>query len=163
MAFQSTVYLYTGSGVPGEPYTDYPHRAQSLQIQSASAAYNVIGATCYTVLSPGVAIAGNNGGTNLGFAGFLFNPKVYALQGATGNTLNPTLVLPNYTQAEFMTEGTLWVTLPNTANIGDLIVYNNTTGAIASVSPTTALPSGFSFANAQVDYFNVTVAGLCPL
>ena len=159
MAFQTTVSLYTGSGVPGEPYTNYPMRAQSLTLNSASAAYNIIGSTCFTILSPGFAQAGNGSGT-LGFAGFLFNPKVYALQGDGVNTLNPSLVLPNFTQGEFITEGSLWVLLPNTANIGDLIVYDNVTGAIESITPTTALPSGKTFANAQVDYENVTVAGL---
>jgi hypothetical protein len=157
MAFQTVVSLYTGSGVPGEPYTNYPMRAQSLTIDSASAAYNIIGSTCFTVLSPGFAQAGNGSG-NLGFAGFLFNPKVYALQGAGGNTLNPSLVLPNFTQGEFITEGTLWVLLPNTANVGDIVVYDNVTGAIESISPTTALPSGKTFANAQVDYFDTGVA-----
>lgn len=157
--FQQAVFLYAGAGVPGELFSDYPRRAQTFTINSASAAYNIIGATCFTVTSEGFAAAGNQGGTNQGFAGFLFNPKVYALQGIVGNTLGATLTLPNFTVGEFITEGSLWVTLPAAANIGDLIVYNNTTGAIESISPTTALPSGFTFANAQVDYFTVPSGG----
>lgn len=163
MAFQSSVFFNTGAGVPGEIFSSYPHRAQSFQIQSASAAYNIIGATAFTVTAQGVAQAGNGSGY-LAFAGFLFNPKVYALQGTqSGGTLAPTLTLPNFTQAEFITEGSLWVTLPNTANIGDVVIYDNVTGAISSISPTTALPSGKTFANAQVDYFSVTAAGLAVI
>jgi hypothetical protein len=162
MTFQSSVFFQTGSGVPGEVFTNYPKRAQSLTINSALASYNIIGATAYTILSPGFAQAGNGSG-NFGFAGFLFNPKVYALQGNGSNTLAPSLVLPNFTQGEFITEGSLWVTLPNTANIGDIVIYDNTTGAISSISPTTALPSGKTFANAQVDYFDVTTAGLAVI
>ena len=158
MGFQTVVYLYTGAGVPGELYSNYPHRAQTFTINSASAAYNIIGATCFTVLSEGFAQAGNGSG-NYGFAGFLFNPKVYALQGITGNTLGATLTLPNYVVGEFITEGAIWVTLPTAANIGDLVVYDNVTGAIETVSPTTALPSGKTFANAQVDYFTVPSGG----
>lgn len=161
--FQSSVFLYQASGVPGDLYQDYPHRAQSFQIQSASAAYNIIGATAFTISAPGVAVAGNNGGTNYGFAGILFNSKVYALQGDGTNALNPSLVLPNYTQAEFITEGSLWVTLPNTANIGDVVIYNNTTGAISSIAPGTSVPSGNTALNAFVDVYAVTVAGLAVI
>ena len=163
MSFQSSVFQFTCAGVPGEIFSNYPHRAQSFTINSASAAYNIIGATAFTVLSQGFAQAGNGSG-NLGFAGFLFNPKVYALQGTfAGGALAPTMTLPNFAQAEFITEGSLWVTLPNTANIGDIVIYDNVTGAISSISPTTALPSGKTFANAQVDYFSVSVAGLAVI
>ena len=155
--FQSNVFIYAGAGVPGEMFSDYPSRGQTFTINSASAAYNIIGATCFTVTSQGFAQAGS-GGTQ-GFAGFLANPKVYALQGVVGNTLGATLTLPNFVVGEFITEGALWVTLPAAANIGDLIVYNNTTGAIESVTPSTALPSGYTFANAQVDYFTVPSGG----
>ena len=163
MAFQSAVFLKTCAGVPGEIFSSYPHRAQSFQIQSASDAYNIIGATAFTVSAEGIALAGNGSGY-LSFAGFLFNPKVYALHGTfAGGTLAPTLTLRNFIQAEFITEGSLWVTLPNTANIGDVVIYDNVTGAISSISPVTALPSGHTFANAQVDYFSVTVAGLAVI
>lgn len=156
--FQQTVALYAGAGVPGEMFSDYPRRAQTFSISSASAAYNIIGATCFTVSAEGIAQAGNGSGY-LSFAGFLFNPKVYALQGVTGNTLGATMVLPNNVIGEFLTEGNLWVTLPAAANIGDLVIYDNTTGAISTITPTTALPSGKTFANAMVDYFTVPSGG----
>lgn len=156
--FQQSVQVYAGGGVPGEMFSDYPRRAQTFEINSASAAYNIIGATCFTVSSEGVAQAGN-GSSFKSFAGFLFNPKVYALQGVTGNTLGATMTLPNFVIGEFMTEGNLWVTLPAAANIGDLVIYDNVTGAISTITPTTALPSGKTFANAMVDYFTVPSGG----
>lgn len=159
MAFQSAVFIQQGFGVPGDLWMDYPRRALSYILESASAAYNIIGATCYTIASQGVAQAGSGGA--YGFAGFLFNPKIYALQGTpSGGTLAPSLVLPNYTQAELMTEGSLVVSLPSGgANIGDLVIYNNTTGAITTTAPNVAPPGGYSFANAVVDQFVVGSGG----
>lgn len=160
MGFQSAVFIQQGGGVPGELFSDYPKRAQSFTLNSASAAYNIVGATAYTISAEGVARAGSGG--TLGFAGFLFNPKVYALQGGT-TPLAPTMTLPNQTQAELITEGSLWVTLPGAAAIGDLVIYNNTTGAISTVTPATPIPGGSSFANAVVAYFTVTAPGLAVI
>ena len=161
-SFQSTVYVNQGFGVPGELFTDQPYRSQSFILDSAEASYNVIGATAYTVLSQGVAQAGN-GSSNYGYAGILADPKVYALYGVNGAPLSPTLVLPNQIQAELVSMGSMIVTLPNTANVGDYVFYDNTTGALESVAPTATPPSGKTFANALVDYFTVTASGLAVI
>lgn len=150
MPFQSSVANQQGFGVPGEVFTDSPHISQTYTLVSASAAYNIVGATCCTVTSQGVCEAGSGG---LVFAGFLVNPKVYALYGTVGSPLAPTLVLPNDGIAELLTMGTIVVTLPADAEIGDLVVYDNTTGAIETISPGDALPVGKTFANAVVKYF----------
>lgn len=155
MAFQSTVYLYTGAGIPGEQYSDVPWRAQPFTINSSSAAYNIIGATFCTVTSQGICQAGSGG--TLGIAGLLVDPKDQAL---FGSSLTPTLTVPDYTAVECATEGTFFVTLPGAANIGDYVIFDNTTGAISTVSPGTSLPSGKSWANAFVDVFTVSGAGL---
>lgn len=162
MGFQSTVYQYAGFGVPGEQYSDGPWRAQSFTINSASAAYNIIGATMCSITSQGFCAAGNSGGT-APFAGLLVDPKNVALFGTGGIPLNPTLTVPNYTQIECATMGSYIVTLPNSANIGDWVIYDNTTGAISSVAPGTSLPSGKSWGNAIVDYFTVASAGLAVI
>lgn len=155
MAFQpAPVLLAQGAGVPGELYTDGPHISESFIINSASAAYNIIGATAYTVVSQGIAAAGGTGA----FAGILVNPKIYALENTPA--LAPTLVLPNYTQADLLTMGTIFVTLPATAAIGDYVIFDQTTGALSTITPGTSLPSGKSFANALVSYYTVTAAGL---
>ncbi len=158
MTFQTTVSLVQGFGVPGDIYTDGPHRAESFILNSVDATYNIIGQTCCTVTSnAGEAKAG---GTGI-FAGFLINPKVQALQGtATDGSLAPTMVLPNYTQVECLTEGSIVVNLPAAATVGDLVVFDNTTGAISTISPSAALPVGTTFAQAKVDYFSRANAGL---
>jgi hypothetical protein len=157
MTFQSTVSLQQGFGVPGELYNDSPFRSQSFILNSASAAYNIVGATVCTITAQGTAEAG---GTGI-FAGFLVDPKVYALQGTlAGGTLAPSLVLPNYTQVELLTMGSIVVTLPGAAAIGDVVIYNTTTGAISTQSPSTAVPGGSAYAFAVVDYFTVAGAGL---
>lgn len=157
--FQSTVNTYQGGGVPGEMYALGPHRAQSFEINSASAANNVIGTAMCTISSQGVCAVGNVGGTRQ-FAGLLVDPKNIALFGAGGIPLAPTLTVPNFTQVECATVGSYWVTLPTAAAIGDLVVYDNTTGAISTIAPGAALPAGKSFGYATVDYFTVTAAGL---
>lgn len=158
MAFQSTIYFYTGAGVPGEQYSDVPWRAQAFTIDSASAAYNIIGATFCTVTSQGFCQAGSGG--TLGAAGLLVDPKAVALFGTSGAPLAPTLTVPDQTAIECATEGSFWVTLPAAAAIGDYVVYDNTTGALATVTPGTSLPSGKSWANAYVDVYTVSGAGL---
>jgi hypothetical protein len=162
MSFQSAVQIYQGAGVPGEQYSDSPWRAQSYTIDSALASYNVIGATGCSITSQGFVAAGNSGGTAV-YAGILVDPKDVALFGTGGIPLAPTLTVPNFTQVECATMGSFFVTLPGAANIGDWVIYDNTTGALSTVTPGTSLPSGKSWANAVVDYFTVSGAGLAVI
>ena len=161
MPFQSTVSLQQGFGVPGELFSDSPFRCQPFILNTTShPEYNIVGATCCTVTSQGIATAG---GTGI-FAGFLVDPKVYALQGTVaGGTLAPSLTLPNYTNVELLTEGEIIVTLPGAAAIGDVVIFNQTTGAISSQTPSTAVPSGSSYAFAVVSRFTVSGAGLAVI
>jgi hypothetical protein len=159
MSFQSAVQLQQGFGVPGEMFTDGPYRAQSFIINSASAAYNIIGATAFTLTSQGLAAAGGTGV----YVGILANPKVAPLQGTSSSVLTPTLTLPNYAQADIVSMGSLIVTLPAAAAIGDYVIFDNTTGALSTITPGTAVPSGKTLANAVVDYFTVTGAGLAVI
>jgi len=156
MAFQSTVALSSGFGVPGELYVDDPKRAQSYILQSSDPALNIIGATAFTVVSEGIAEAG---GTGI-FAGILIMPKSYALFGTAGSTLAPTLTLPNETQAEILSMGTIIVTLPAAANIGDAVIFDQATGVLSTQPQNSGLPVGFSYANAFVSYYTVAGAGL---
>jgi hypothetical protein len=157
MAFQSTVFQFMGAGVPGELYSNSPKISQSYIINSASAAYNVIGATAFSVTSQGVANAGNTG-TQV-YAGILSNPKTSAAFGTSNSPLSPTLTLNNYAQGELITVGQMWVTLPGTANIGDVVIFDNTTGALSTIAPGVSLPSGKSYAYGYVTYFTVTTSG----
>ncbi len=156
MSFQSTVSVLAGFGVPGEIFQDVPWVVLSYSLQSGSEP-NVVGATGYTITSDGVAQAGS-GGTR-GFAGILGIPKSYALYGTGGAPLAATLTLANYTQAEIVSEGMMIVTLPAAANIGDYVLYNDTTGALATMAPGPTCTTGYSFANAVVSQFTQGVSG----
>lgn len=161
MTFQTTVSINGGFGVPGERYNDGPWRADSYILRSDVGVTNIIGAKAYTLVSPGVAKAGGNwfdDGTP--FLGILGNPKVAPLQGTlAGGSLAPTLELPNESQADIISMGAMVVTLPALAAIGDLVIYNITTGALATIAPSVALPGGFTSAFATVTNFAVGSPG----
>lgn len=135
MAFQSAVNLQQAFGVPGELLLEGPLRAAPYNINSASAAYNIIGATAFTTADGVTAAAGGAIVDGNVFAGILANPKVYATSGTTAGALAPTLTLPNNGVGEFVTMGYLCVTLPAAAAIGDRVLYDITTGALSTISP----------------------------
>lgn len=159
MGFQTTVSRLSGFGVPGELYTDSPTRAQSYILNSTTSSLNIIGSTVFTVASEGIAQAGGTGA----IAGFLVDPKQYALFASAGQTLTPTLTLPNGTQADLLTMGDIIVTLPGAAAIGDVVIYNTTSGAISTVTPGTSPGAGNAYANAFVSYYTVSGAGLAVI
>lgn len=133
MTFQSSVNLAMGAGVVGDVSFESPLRATPYVLNSADAAYNVVG-RAFTTSAEGVAVAGGVIGNGVSFAGILANPKVYPLQGTSAGTLTPTLVLPNAATAELVTMGDIFVALPAAAAIGDKITYNTTTGLLGSVA-----------------------------
>lgn len=140
MGFQTQVNVQLAFGLPGALYDDSPVRATPWELNSAAAAYNVIGATAFTATTAdpgdssaaGVAAAGGTGQ----FVGILANNKVYATSGPTTGALNPTTTLPNFTIGELVTMGHLIVALPGPANVGDKLCYDQTTGRIQNYAPT---------------------------
>lgn len=160
MVFQQAVQFFMGLGVPGELYDDGPHRAQPYTLVSADATYNVFG-RAFSVTSEGIAAAGNTG--TAVFAGILINPKSAALLGDSTGTLTSSLALPNNALGQLLIEGEIVVTLPAAAAIGDLVIYDNTTGILSTITPATALPVGKSSAYAVVDRFTVSGAGLAVI
>lgn len=159
---QSAVFLQQGFGVQGEVYDTGPIRALPYVLQSVSAANNVFG-SAFSILSPGVAQCGNPGGAYV-FAGFLINPKGSASFGTSGGgPLAPTLTLANFVTVEILEFGSIIVSLPASANPGDLVCYDNTTGALSTVTPGSAQPGGTSFTNAVVARFANTGAGLAVI
>jgi hypothetical protein len=156
MSFQSTVFIPQGFGVPGEIFQDVPWTVLSWTLNS-SGTPNIVGATAYTVTSQGFAQAGSGGA--YGFAGILSIPKDYALAIPGGSPLEPTLEIADFSQAELVTQGMLVVTLPSSANIGDYIIYNDTTGELSSIAPSDIIPSGYSSAYATVSQFTKTASG----
>ena len=139
MTFQSTVAFDQVYGVPGELVYSGPVRAQPYILDSADAAYNVVG-RAFTVTAEQKAAAGGSGV----FAGILVNPKHYATSGTTSGALEPTLTLPDNTIGECLTMGTIVVSLPAAAAIGDLVTYDTTTGELASITPVASFTGAIS-------------------
>lgn len=139
MGFQSSVNVNLAFGLVGELFTDGPFRAAPWTLNTTDhPEYNVVG-RAFTVVTAdpangsasGIAAAGGTGV----FAGLFANPKVEALRGTTGGTLEASLAVPNYTIAELVTMGTIIVAVPSAAKIGDVLTFNQTTGVIGTVSP----------------------------
>ena len=139
-SFQTAVPYDYAFGLPGEIKYSGPVRAKPGYINSASAAYNIVGATIFTSPnSGGTVAAGGAIAAGTTFYGLLANPKLYASFGTTaGGPLAPTMTLPNLIEAEFLTMGEVVVSVPGPCNIGDLLTYNTTTGAIGTVAPSAA-------------------------
>lgn len=157
--FQSTVNIDSGFGVPGELLVDGPQRVDSLTLDSVG---GTIGNAFTKSSTTNIATQGGaiTAGTTV-FAGILVNPKTYASYGPTSGTLDPTLSLPANSQGEFLTMGTIVVALTGTAEIGDIVQYNTTTGLLSALPPGTATPTaGNAFVpNAVVWNYPVTASG----
>lgn len=136
MGFQQTVSLAQGFGVAGSVQYDGPIRSAPWTLVSTPQ-LNVIGATAYTVVSDGIAMAGGVGV----FAGILGAPKSYTAGLIHGG---PTLTLPDEAIGELFTMSQMLVTLVGAANIGDPVTYNTTTGALSAVPASVAATASFA-------------------
>ena len=161
--FQSSVNVNLGFGIPGELIVDGPQRVDSLILASTG---GTIGLAFTKSNSTNVATQGGTivSGTSV-FAGILVNPKVYASYGAPGgDPLDPTLFVTGYTQAEFLSMGTIVVTLVGAANIGDIVQYNTTTGVLSAVAPGSSAASGNALIpNCVVWNYPQTATGLAAI
>lgn len=161
--FQSTVNVNLGFGVPGELIVDGPQRVDVLNLDSSG---GTIGLAFTKSNTTNVATQGGTitSGSTV-FAGILVNPKAYASYGAVGgNPLDPTLFLTGYSSAEFMTMGTIVVTLVGAANIGDIVQYNTTTGVLSAVAPGSSASAGNALIpNCVVWNFAQTATGLAAI
>jgi hypothetical protein len=166
MPLQSSVNTYNTIGFPGNLAFDVPMRAAPFNLVSTPQV-NTVGYAC-TVISGGnpdtvggspLAGTAKVGGTGV-FAGIIIMPKSYVTSGTGGSALAPTLALPDNTTAELLQEGQIFVSLGTTANIGDLVYYDNTTGALGSVAPTSSFTGVVATNTLTVSAY---VAGGAPL
>jgi hypothetical protein len=99
-------------------------------------------------------------GNPLVFAGLMANPKEATLWGTTSGTLAPTLVIPDQSQADFLTMGDIVVKVTTACNIGDYLAYNVSTGALSTYAPGASVPSGcLQVPNAVVYRYPITGSG----
>lgn len=144
MPFQNTVNWDMASGVPGEIAFDGPTRAEPGILNSADAANNVFGRVfSESPAAPGVWRAGyTDAALDARFA-IMISPKEHVSYGtAAGGTLAPTLTLPNGVIATFLTMGEVWAISAVAADIGDVLIFNNTTGVLTAQPAATAVPGG---------------------
>jgi len=129
--FQSTIRINQTTGIVGEVILDGPMRAQPGILRSTSQANNIVG-RAFTLVAGNDDVFSADQGTGVGvFSGILVNPKVYATSGTVSGTLEPTLTLPNETQAEFLTMGIIIVSVAAAATIGDNVYYDPDNGALS--------------------------------
>lgn len=143
VGFQSTVNIYESFGNPGDVSIDGPIRAKSYNLVSTPQ-LNKVG-NAFTVVSGanpnttgGAPLAGTakvGGALGTVFAGILINKNEYALYGASGVPLDPTLSLPENAIGDLMTMGYVTVAIDNEPDIGDLVTYDPTDGSISSIAP----------------------------
>jgi hypothetical protein len=152
--FQSSVRYDMTYGVPGDLRYDGPMRADRGFLNSASAAYNIVGATAFTQYSDGTYKAGGVIANDNPFGGILCNPKVYASYGTTANgPLAATTTLANNVMGEFLQSGYMVASIGAACNPGDWLLYDNTTGALSTIDPvavtnvTIAITTGIATVN----------------
>lgn len=133
-AFQSTVNLTYAFGVVGELINDGPQRVASRIVNSNGANPNTVGFAFTRNNQTDICAVGGTIASGTVFAGILAMPKSYATYGTTAGTLVPTLNLPDNSSGEFVEMGTMVVALSTACNIGDLVVYDTTTGALSTVA-----------------------------
>lgn len=155
--FQSTINVNLAFGVVGELIVDGPQRAETLTLDSTGGA---VGLAYTKSNSTGIASVGGTGV----FAGILVNPKVYASRGVSGAPLDPTLTLPGNAQGEFLTMGTIVVSMTNAANIGDQVEFSQTTGALKAIAPGASADAGYTIVpNCTVYRYPTAAAGLVAI
>lgn len=148
--------------------------AGALQVGQTIAGSGVTGGTTITALGTGTGGTGTytvsvsqtvstgtsmtgSGGSNLVFAGLMVNPKEATLWGTTSGTLAPTLAIPDTAQAEFSVMGDWVVAVSTACNVGDLIAYNVTTGALSTFAPNGSPVAGsVQMPNAKVYRYAIT-------
>lgn len=147
---QQTIPASIAFGLPGEIYDNGPTRVEPNRLVSVDATYNVFGRAFTYIASAGTQVQAGDPTTTGVFAGYLVNPKNFALQGNGSNALSPYYALPNNTDAPILREGEVIVQLDATSNIGDWIWFHQTTGILKVTAPGAVAPANHSFGYAQV-------------
>lgn len=167
MSLQSSVNIYNALGVIGDLAFDGPIRAVPYNLNSDPAYPSVVG-RAFTVISGGnpepsagspSAGEARAGGTGF-FAGILVNPKAYVTSGGSSGALSPTLTLPDNAIGELLIMGEIFADLPAACNPGDLVYYDNTTGVLGTIAPSSSFTGVVATNTLTVSSF---VAGGAPL
>src|SRR5690348_16189630 len=141
MPLQSTVNVLLNVGVIGDILLDEPYRVQPVTLDNNG---GTLGNFFTKSNSTGIATQGGtitNG--SVVFGGIAVNSKIEPLFGSSAtNPLAANETLQPNSQVALMTMGSCLVSIGNAFNIGDLVSYNTTTGAITSYAPGGSPPGG---------------------
>lgn len=158
MAFQSTVPVLQGFGVPGDIHLEAPFRAEPLTVNSSGTA-NVYGNAFTKDASTNVAKVGGTIAVGTVFAGLLVNSKEATTYGTAAGTLEPTLNLPDNMIGDFAVMGDVVVKVSTACKVGDVLVYDTTTGALSTMAPGATAGAGkAAVPNAVIYRYPVTNA-----
>lgn len=140
MPFQTTINKEQALGQPGDFYDATVRRVTAYKLETIDSSRESVG----RVFTFDVSGKPQFGGTGR-FAGILIHPRSLARLG-----LEPTLNLPQGTNAELADIGRVIVTTTAAANIGDSVLYNTNTGEImgsgaSATGPNTAVIPGANF------------------
>jgi hypothetical protein len=95
------------------------------------------------------------------FAGILLQPKAASSAGGSTGSLSTTFNLLEDGYGTLGTQGAFFISVPAACAIGDHVIFNNTTGALSTVTPATAAPGGSTkIPNARISYFALSAAGI---
>lgn len=155
MPFQQTVGFEQGFGVAGDIHSDSPVRAERLTVNSNGKA-NTYGYAFTKNANTNIAQVGGTIGGEICFAGILANNKEAVLYGTPSGTLSPTLAIPDHHQGDFLTMGDVVVKVTTACKIGDFVVYDPTTGELATVADKSQLGNKQLVPNAVVYRYPVT-------
>lgn len=161
--FQQTVKTDIGAGIVGELAFDSAIRAVPVALATPGEGgeeNNVIGRAFTYIANASGALEPNPvraGGTGT-FAGILGSPKAYANYGVLGDALGANPTLPNGAIVELFEETAgIFVDLGlGAAAVGNLVIYNTTTGELAPLAAGQPLPEGYAVVpDAVVVRYNV--------
>lgn len=156
MAFQKTVNFEQGFGVPGDLHLDSPIRAESLIVDSKGAQKNYYGYAYTKDASTNIAQVGGTIASGRVFAGIMVNSKDAVLYGTASGTLEPTLAIPDLSQANFAVMADVVINVTTACKTGDFVVYDKTTGELSTVADSNALGGKQLVPNAVIYRYPVT-------
>lgn len=140
MAQQKVLNNQLANGLTGEFYSNQPQRTRSANLNSASAAHNVVGRVVRYQLDDKNTVGVAHGGA---VAGILGLPK-----SLVRNTLSNVKTLDNGQVVEVIQQGYVFVTLLKKDNarayIGDWVYFNDKDGTLTAYAPTQVKGTGYT-------------------
>ena len=163
---QGTVNFQMALGKPGEQAFDMPPVSAQTRFIHSGADTNYFGyaytETTYTA-TQGSGVAPKSaqvGGTGV-FAGILVQPNAVSSTGVTGDPLGTNYKLADDSFGELANTGCFFIDVAAACNIGDDVIFSQTTGRFATVAPGADAGAGNTkVAGAHIYGYSLAAAGI---